>query len=314
MKLSEGFQQFYASMKGVLSDRTVLFYKNRLPSLIETLGDIELDQVTLQQLREWRGLLVDRRERYGKGSTRPVDHKPLSPFTVHQYVRGVKRFFLWCVEEGILERNPARRLEKPHLPKNRAKGISFVEYHKILQSAADGPKANKYTSSQSFGNRDKAILMFLADTACRLGGIANLTHTDLDLPGLQATIKEKGRGGWGKERAVFFTQDTADQLAIWLKEKEDRHIESVRVFCLETNGIYQVLERAAKRAGVEDNWNPHSFRHAAIRAWLNNGMPIGEVAQLAGHSTVKVTADVYGMVSDQTIQTDYNRFNWLCKT
>jgi len=313
VKLSEGFELFYGSMKGVLSDQTVLAYKNVLPSLVDYMGDIELDKVNLTELREWRGRLVDKRERWGKGSTHPRDLQPLSPYTVHKYVRSAKRFFLWCIEEELITRNPARRLEKPHLPKARAKGISPSDLAKMIQSAGQGPRPSKYTSTLDFSNRDKAIVMFLADTACRLAGVADLTFSDLDIDNQMAIVKEKGRGGWGKERSVFFTRATADQLYLWLDDRAAYKVESVRVFGLETDGIYRMLQRVAKRAGVETDWNPHSFRHAAIRAWLNNGMPIGEVAQLAGHSTVKVTSDVYGIVSDRTLQTDYNRYNWLCK-
>jgi len=310
MILSAAISEFLLSMKGVLSDKTVLFYQNRLPSMVSYLGDKPLELVTLSELRTWRSFLTDKTTRYDKGSSRPPASGGYSPYTIHQYIRGCKRFFLWCVEEGLIEKNPARRLEKPHLPKIRAKGITSNQLDLLLVAAGRGSAEPEAAINKL---RDVSIILFLADTACRVGGIAALCLNDLDLSNCQATIREKGRGGWGKERVVFFTEHTRDVIGAWLEDRSYRDLPGDSLFGLGTDGIYQMLKRTAKRAGVVDNWNPHSFRHAAIRAWLNNGMPISEVATLAGHSTVKVTADVYGVVSDQVLQRDYVKYNWLCK-
>ena len=117
MKLSIALDSFYDSMAGVLSPKTLTWYTSRLPSMLEALGDMEIETITLQDLRKWRRKLYERDHRYGNGNcNHPEIAGGLSPWTLHQYIRGSKRFFHWCVDEGILQVSPAVRLELPQLP------------------------------------------------------------------------------------------------------------------------------------------------------------------------------------------------------
>ena len=42
----------------------------------------------------------------------------------------------------------------------------------------------------------------------------------------------------------------------------------------------------------------HSLRHSAATMWLESGVHIKALADLLGHSSVSITADVYGHTSD----------------
>lgn len=309
MKLNDAIDQFILSMGGVWSPRTVIFYKDRLPKLTAYLGNVELESITITQLREWRVSLTRVDSKWGGRSSHPRLEAGLSPFYVHQIVRSVKRMFSWLEEEGMIIRNPARRLEKPKLPKLAARGIAAEDREKMLDAAAGDPRA-------------RLIVLFLSDTACRVSGLANLLLDDIDLTGRRAIIREKGRGGWGKERPVFFTKRTAEALDEYLAARVD--VPGVNnlltgykrgIGCgwgsFGVDGIRKTLNKLAYTSGVRAAHNPHSFRHAAIRAWLNNGMPIGEAALLAGHSSVNVTADFYGIVSEATLKKDHQKFTWL---
>ena len=62
---------------------------------------------------------------------------------------------------------------------------------------------------------------------------------------------------------------------------------------LSGNGVYQMLQRLAKKAGVK-RFNPHSFRHAWARRALRNNLDLGSVSQILGHTSIKVTHEFYG--------------------
>lgn len=309
MKLTEALSAFRLSMSGVMASSTLTFYDRRMPRLVEYLGDVEITNINLSQLRGWREWLTAKGVRWGDKSSHPKTEGGYSPYTLHQFVRSTKRFFVWCYEEGYIDKDPARRLEKPMLPKKVAKGISAEAREILIRMAEGDPRA-------------KLIILFLSDTACRVGGLANLQLDDLNLEEMSATIKEKGRGGWGKERTVFYTERTKKAIQEYLEIRPDvKNITTLLVgykrgqncgWCsFGHDGIRLTLKRLASKAGIKTRCNPHSFRHAAIRAWLNNGMPISEVAVLAGHSTVQVTADFYGIVSEAQLKKDYGKFSWL---
>ncbi len=44
----------------------------------------------------------------------------------------------------------------------------------------------------------------------------------------------------------------------------------------------------------------HTLRHSAAFSWLEGGVHIKAVADLLGHSSIAITGDVYGYVSDDT--------------
>jgi len=311
LTLSEGLTLFYESMTGVLSPATVRFYQVHLASLVDYLGaDCRLDSVTIDQLRAWRSGLCNKTKRHDTpNSRRPAADGGYSPFTLHQYVRSCKRFFKWLAEEEKLRSNPARRLELPLLPEQHPRGIPVDSRDAMIGCAAN--------------LRDLAIMMFLADTACRVAGVVNLRLCDLELDDCQAQVHEKGRGN-RRDRTVYFSDETAQAIRDYLAVRPDiPDCDSVFVgnhngrhsygqpWGLTETGVREMLRRTARAANVKSRWNPHNWRHAAIRGMLSNGLSLPETAQIAGHSTVKVTGDTYGYFPEEQLRTRQRECSWL---
>lgn len=302
------------SMYGVVSDSTIKFYENRLPSLIKILGDKEISEVSLDDLRLWRTKLSKREVKYKNHKYHPPVEGKLSPYTIRQYVKCARRFLKWLYEDGKLDDNPARRLKLPPKPDQPRKGISKIDLAKIIAAAEESSV------------RDLAIVLFLADTGCRVGGLTHLKIENIDLRDRQALVFEKGKGGNAKKRVVFFGGKTAHTLSMLLTQRpQDSEINPDAVEYLflgsrksngvyqrlSENGIYQVLKRLAKKWGIEKGFNPHNFRHGAIRGWLANGMPLSLASQLAGHSSVNVTGDIYGTANERELSHAHEIYTWL---
>jgi len=295
MKLNEAKNTFLISMKGVKSPATIKWYKRRLSSLESFLGsDIEIDSISVHNLRKWRALLTDQNKRYENHPTRSEEVGGLSRDTIHGYIRATRRFFSWLVEEGFLGKNPSKRFEFPALQKRPKSGISDFDRIAMLDVA------------RSQNLRNYAMLMFVADTGCRASGLAGLKITDLDISRRRATVYEKGRGGNGKGRIVYILPETAVTLHAWLSQKSDKDdsyvFSSVHGGGLTPTGIYLIFKRIAKEAKVKGRWSPHQWRHWRARKWAQGGMNLGIVAQLLGHTDVKVTSDYYGTFADADLQ------------
>ena len=308
MQLTEALGWFYLSMEAVKSKQTIIWYRHRLFALAIDLEDPTLASVTLNELRQWRVNLSAATTRWDNHPTRPIKSGGLSPYTIHGYIRAAKRFFTWCVDEGYIDVDPARRLESPSLPTLKRRGIPTKDRDKLISAAADNP-------------RDLAIILFLTATVCRAAGIAGLRLGDLDLEHTRALVREKGRGGNNKIRTVYFKDRVLKALCAWLAVRPDIP-DCDLVFIglkrgglkagwhgLTTSGVYQIFKRLANLAGVTANYDPHSFRHAGIRAMLMNGAPLSSVSQIAGHSSVKVTADIYGTLSDEELQVQHDNYS-----
>ena len=192
----------------------------------------------------------------------------------------------------------------PALPDEPPKALSHDEMRRILQAAQKHP-------------RDYALVLFLADTGCRVGGLCSLCLRDLDIERRRAVVREKGKGGKRKARMVFFTGITAQALKEWLEVRcPEPGVEHVFVGLrgrssgkpLTRSGVYQILKRIARSTGV-NRFNPHAFRHAFARDLLQNGADLSTVSQLMGHRDVQVTARFYARWSDEELASSHERFS-----
>lgn len=298
MRLTEAIQTFAQSHIGMRAQSTIQWYTNRLTNLAASIGDVEIESITLNDLRTWRAALASAPTHYTHHPTRPPESGQLSPHTLHGHIRAIRHFFKWLTDEGMLSTNPARRLELPKLPREPRKGIAQRDVEKIISAARDNP-------------RDYAICLFLADTACRVGGLCNLKLENLDLNGGRAIVREKGN----KSRIVYLSPRTVTAVRAWLTERPQT-AQHQFVFTgtrgpLTPSGAYQIIKRLAKQANVADGWNPHNWRHGAARAMLQNGASLAHVSQILGHEDVSVTVHFYGTFADAELQNAHNRYTWL---
>jgi len=298
MILTDAITLFYTSMAGVRAHDTIVFYKRRLGCLEQLYGGQDICTITIGQLRQWRQGLSNRSTRWGAGSSHPQEEGGLSTATLHQYIRAVRRLFRWLWLEGYLPVNTAHRLELPRLPRQIRRGISKADRDRIIMAARSNP-------------RDYAMVLFLADTGCRLAGAVGLTLDRLDISNGQAFVTEK----YGDERIVFFTRITAEALQCWLDVRQANHryvFTNTHTHApLGRSGIYMILKRTAMAAGVRDGWNPHNWRHGALRGMLSNGLSLPEVAWIAGHRSVYTTGNLYGTFSENELKSRHKSTSWL---
>lgn len=289
MKLSEAAELFYISMTGVRAETTVKWYKKNLDLLIEYLDDPDLETVDLYALERFRASL----NRPSKANGRKGK---LSSYTIHAHIRAQKRFFNYLYRRRIIPTNPSEFLEKPKLPKQPRKGITPQAADIMLEA-----------SKKSM--RDYAVLLFIRDTGCRAGGIYNLLTENIDILHNKAIVREKG----DKERTVFFTSETAMALAMY-NSVRDNPFNDEHFFLSETLhtpltyfGVYQIFRRLAAHTNIKGKFSPHQWRHAAIRSWLQAGLNLKSASEIAGHSSEKVTGDIYGTLDEDELHILYNQ-------
>jgi site-specific recombinase XerD len=294
-----------------LSSETVRWYRRRLRCMVDFIGpEKPINEVTLSELLHFRAYLESRERQYGTSeSTRPAIEKNLSPYTVHSYIRTIKRFFKWLVEVGILETSPTLKLKLPKLPKKIRNGISEDELQAILEAARLG--------LTEYPERDYALLCFLEATACRRAGAANLRLGDIDLesgdPRLarRAWVREKG----DKERVVFLDDRAWQALKNWIRIRpsiDDDHVFLARSLgqawhAITAVGIAAILKRYKNRLGLNGRVSPHQWRHRWARKMLQSGMDVSHVSMILGHEDVSTTVRFYGGVGTDELQQVYDR-------
>ena len=264
------------------SEKTISWYVGKLRQFVASVGNVPLGNVDANVLRTYILDLRQSNVRYA-GQTRQRTGK-LSLQTVRGHHQMLRAFYNWLVTEYDLDpkQNPMTKIKKPTVGQPEPKALDFADFRRMLAVCDDSP----------MGRRNRAILMFLADTGCRAGGLVSLTDAKLDLDQRRAIVHEKGN----KDRYVHFLPVTADVLFRWL---DVRPAGASTVICavnsrysgqpLHVEGLHRVLARVAKQAGVEGRSNPHGFRHMFAMESLENGNDLVTVSNLLGHTNLKTT-------------------------
>lgn len=150
------------------------------------------------------------------------------------------------------------------------------------------------------GVRSLAMILFMVDTGCRVGGLVRMTFRDIDIGRREAEVLEKGK----KLRTVFFTELTSEVLIAYLLTRPD--IASDTFFISHhckpytTKGVYHMVKSVGADVGIKAS--PHLFRHTAARAWLENGLDVGTVSQLLGHTSPVIAVQKYGSWSTKKLK------------
>lgn len=154
--------------------------------------------------------------------------------------------------------------------------------------------------------RDKAIILFLLSTGCRISEVTQLNRTDVDFDNLVCKVLGKGN----KERMVYIDAVTAMILNEYLQSRKD---DSPALFVgkgsprLSQGGIRLVLKNIQKDAQIKTTVHPHRFRRTLATNLIHRGMPIQEVARILGHEKLDTTMK-YVCLNDSDIKFSYNKF------
>lgn len=203
----------------------------------------------------------------------------------------LRAYFGWLHREGLIERNPTTNLGAIKCAKKKKQTFSNVDMENMKRHCAC--------------ERDRAIILFLASTGCRISEVTGLNREDLDFHGLKCIVHGKGN----KERTAFFDQVTAFSLKRYLAERTDANPALfVTRFGqrIEPGGVRVMLNELGRRAGVE-HVHPHKFRRTLATDLARHGMPIQEIAVILGHEKIDTTMK-YVVQNDEDVKNDYRRF------
>lgn len=211
--------------------------------------------------------------------------------SLEQYITSIKIFFRWLVTNGYLPTSPAEvmrlRSETPEALPARAMPA------KVLADMIE------YTRNHA---RNHAIIMFLADTGCRVGGIVNLEIKNLDLDERSAMTLEKG----GRWVYLYFSEETQRALERWLKKRpacdHDIVFTTTKGKPLRRQGYRGLVERLSLRVtDGETAYRPHSIRHAVGNSYAERFVP-SVTAKKLNHTNIATTMKFYYPQSDELIQ------------
>lgn len=283
MTVQEALEEFIlAARADGLSKPTVRWYRAILTTMASAWQDRQVGEVGPSDVRRWIVALEDR---------------GLSEESVKSHKRAILRFWKWCAAEFNIT-NPTAGIKHPGISRGDPnKAIAQDDLKKMVKVAIEGaPTLHRINHL-----RDLAILILLIDTGVRAGAVLSVDVKDINLDSRYVVVTDKRKNRNVNIRRVRISQNAVPFLKTWLNERPK--CDSQAAFPsfvkghvrgrLTYSGLYGLLKRMARRAGVSGKFNPHSFRHNFGQRYLLSGGDLASASQLLGHASIQITADVY---------------------
>ncbi|HEX9252945.1 MAG TPA: site-specific tyrosine recombinase XerD [Ignavibacteriaceae bacterium] len=257
-----------------LSQNTVTSYKNDINAFLSYLENSGIDDASDISSNDVGGFFKTLRELGLSGSSSA------------RYFSSLKGFFLYLLKNKYIIKNPIEKITAPKISKKLPGVLDINEVEKIL-AAPD--------VSEKLGMRDKAILELFYACGTRVSELINLKVNDLYFD--EEIIRVFGKGS--KERLIPIGASAVTWVSEYLKKSrpllmkksksENNLFLNSRGSKLSRMGVWKIIDRYVKEAGIEKEVHPHTFRHSFATHLLEGGADLRAVQEMLGHADISTT-------------------------
>jgi integrase/recombinase XerD len=282
----------YLEFERGLSRNTLEAYRSDLLQFGRFLEEHKLSAVELEA-RDVSDFLAGLAGGNGSG-------KPASPATVHRKAACLRSFFRHLRREGVRDSDPTATLTPPRRGRKLPNVLTRGEIELLLGQ----PKGTEPPAL-----RDRALLELMYACGLRASEAIGLEVGDVDLE--DKILRARGKGS--KERIVPVGGTAAGAVRIYLERgrpalvkgaPEPHLFVNFRGGPLTRQGLYKIVLRHARRAGLEDRLSPHTLRHTFATHLLAGGCDLRSVQEMLGHADV-ATTQLYTHLSSQRLKDVY---------
>ena len=231
------------------------------------------------------------------GNGRP----PVAAATVQRKVACLRSFYRHLRREDLLDHDPTANLHGPKRGQRLPQVLARAEVHRLLsQPAGTDPAAL----------RDRALLELMYACGLRASEATALEVGDLDLEA--GVLQARGKGS--KERLVPIGREAVRAVRQYLargrprlvgQRAERRLFVNQRGGGLTRQGLYKIVQRHARAAGLADKMSPHTLRHTFATHLLSGGCDLRSLQEMLGHADI-ATTQIYTHLSAERLRDVYH--------
>ena len=218
-------------------------------------------------------------------ATGDEDRRPVAAATLQRKVACLRSFHRHLRRQAVIEDDPTIHLKAPRQSRKLPEVLSRDEVARLLEQPS---------GSEPAALRDRALLELMYACGLRASEATDLHVSDLDLE--VGVLRARGKGS--KERVVPIGGAAARAVAAYLRGGRPRltgdRVEA-RLFLnhrgggLTRQGLYKIVQRHARAAGLDDRMSPHTLRHTFATHLLAGGCDLRSLQEMLGHSDIATT-------------------------
>ena len=224
------------------------------------------------------------------GNGRP----PCSASTIHRKAACLRSFYKHLRREELVVEDPTAALSAPR----RARKLPHVLNYAEIQQLLAAPRGSEPTAL-----RDRALLEVMYACGLRASETIGLELSQLDLR--RGFLRAHGKGS--KERLVPLGTKAMAAVNGYLRVRpqlvgarpEPKLFVNFRGGPLTRQGLYKIVQKHARAAGLEGKMSPHTLRHSFATHLLAGGCDLRAVQEMLGHADVSTTQMYTHLSGDQ---------------
>ena len=209
--------------------------------------------------------------------------------TQARWISSIKGFFSFLLEDELREDNPSALLETPKLGLYLPDTLSLEEIEKLISATEENTDLAK---------RNRCMIEVLYGCGLRVSELTELQISNINFK--ENYLKIQGKGD--KVRFVPLADYTADFIKNYINDirsKQKINPKHSDILFLNSRGaqisrqmVFLIIKEIVRKAGIQKNISPHTFRHSFATHLLQNGADLRFIQEMLGHSSI-TTTEIY---------------------
>jgi integrase/recombinase XerD len=220
--------------------------------------------------------------------------------TIQRKAAALRSFYRHLRREGLRDSDPTAAISTPRIAQKLPNVLGRAEVRRLLEQ----PRGD-----EPIPLRDRALLELMYACGLRASEAVELELSGIDLTAAMLRVRGKG----SKERIVPVGSVAVRAIQAYLRRGRTALVGerpqpslfvNFRGAPLTRQGLYKIVQRHARSAGLAGRMSPHTLRHTFATHLLSGGCDLRSLQEMLGHADVSTT-QVYTHLSNQHLKKVY---------
>jgi integrase/recombinase XerD len=279
IKISNISEEFlnWLQVERRFANSSIISYRSRLKCFVRDVGDIKLDEFTMEHIFKLKQILHER------------NNTEVFIGVCLAVIKGLLKYY-HDHYSAPLQINP----DLITIPKRPRREVIFLNSDEIKRFR------DSINTKSMCGLRFRMLVEVLLGTGMRISEALSLSRQSIDFQKKEARVIGKGN----KERSVFFTDESIFWIEQYLSRRTDKH-EAIFITTgkvpkrLTNQDLTRYFKRQRMIAGINKKVTPHILRHCFASHLVFNNCPFSEIKTLMGHERIDTSIRYYVGLTDK---------------